>query len=338
MTAARSQPASPDASSAVHATPAAHHATAACANCGAGFAAAARAPRFCPDCGQETTLHPPSVGEFVHEFVGHYIAFEGALWKTLGLLVLRPGRLTIEYLVGRRRRYVLPLRLYLSASFLFFLAVKVLALAGGAPHASLLAPATPASAGAPAARAAIDGNEAVVVTLGGVHVVPGGNVKAGAAIEKLECTGADARNCNWFERKITAASEHWRQDPERSHKEFSAHWMSTAPYAVFLMLPVFAAIVSLAYRGRRMLFGEHVVFSMHMHAFWFLVALAAALLPDALGPALLALVVGYDLWALRSVYGGGWGWTMARGAFIFALYGLLLSLATAALTLVLVLE
>ena len=56
-------------------------------------------------------------GEFLHEFVGHYVALEGTLWRTLGLLLRHPGRLTREYLDGRRRRYVLPLRLYLTASF-----------------------------------------------------------------------------------------------------------------------------------------------------------------------------------------------------------------------------
>ncbi|MEO8936515.1 MAG: hypothetical protein ABI277_01960, partial [Burkholderiaceae bacterium] len=36
----------------------------------------------CPVCGQLTALHPPSVGEFVQEFLGHYVAFEGPLWRT----------------------------------------------------------------------------------------------------------------------------------------------------------------------------------------------------------------------------------------------------------------
>lgn len=92
----------------------------ACRNCGA-----AAGGRYCPECGQETAPHPPTAAEFLHEFVGHYVALEGALWKTLRLL-LRPGALTLEYLAGRKRRYVLPLRLYLTASLLFFVVSRFL--------------------------------------------------------------------------------------------------------------------------------------------------------------------------------------------------------------------
>jgi hypothetical protein len=94
-----------------------------CRNCGAMPPEDAH---FCPVCGQETAVHPPTFGEFVHEFIGHYVAFEGALWRTLGLLLFRPGRLTREYLEGRRRKYVFPLRLYLTISFIFFIVAKVL--------------------------------------------------------------------------------------------------------------------------------------------------------------------------------------------------------------------
>lgn len=95
----------------------------ACRNCGAPAGG-----RYCPECGQETALHPPSAREFLQEFVGHYVALEGALWRTLKKLVV-PGALTVEYLAGRRRAYVPPLRLYLTASLLFFLATRLLSVA-----------------------------------------------------------------------------------------------------------------------------------------------------------------------------------------------------------------
>ena len=61
-----------------------------CRNCQAGAE-----HDFCPACGQATALHPPTVREFAHEFLGHYVAFEGPLWRTLGALMLAPGGLTV---------------------------------------------------------------------------------------------------------------------------------------------------------------------------------------------------------------------------------------------------
>lgn len=80
---------------------------------------------FCPACGQDTHNHPPSFFEFVHEFITHYVALEGRLWKTLFLLFFKPAELTREYRAGRKLRYISPLRLYITASFLFFFIVKI---------------------------------------------------------------------------------------------------------------------------------------------------------------------------------------------------------------------
>jgi hypothetical protein len=59
-----------------------------------------------------TPAHPhhvagdcPNCGSVVLEFIGHYVALEGKLWKSLLLLLFRPGQLTLEYINGRRVRY-----------------------------------------------------------------------------------------------------------------------------------------------------------------------------------------------------------------------------------------
>ena len=96
-----------------------HQTTGVCLNCDAHASG-----NFGQHCGQETVLHPPSIAEFLHEFIGHYVALEGRLWQTLKLLLLRPGRLTLEYLAGRRVRYIQPLRVYLTFSLIFFALFK----------------------------------------------------------------------------------------------------------------------------------------------------------------------------------------------------------------------
>lgn len=53
------------------------------------------------------------------------MAVEGKLWETLRLLMFRPGRLTADYLRGRRVPTINPLRLYLSLSVLVFALIKL---------------------------------------------------------------------------------------------------------------------------------------------------------------------------------------------------------------------
>ena len=90
----------------------------------ASTAAPPSSGNFCADCGQETRAARGQRHEFLHEFIGHYVALEGKLWKTLALLLFRPGKLTAEYIAGRRARYVQPLRIYLTFSILFFALLK----------------------------------------------------------------------------------------------------------------------------------------------------------------------------------------------------------------------
>jgi hypothetical protein len=92
-----------------------HHQATHCLNCDTAVS-----DHFCQHCGQATAAHVPSATEFLHEFVGHYVALEGKLWKTLQLLLFKPGRLTRDYIEGKRVRYVEPLRVYLTLSVLFF--------------------------------------------------------------------------------------------------------------------------------------------------------------------------------------------------------------------------
>jgi hypothetical protein len=285
----------------------------ACRNCGTA------APlNFCASCGQETALHPPTLGEFIHEFVGHYVALEGALWRTLGRLLGRPGSLTSEYLAGRRRRYVLPLRLFLTASFIFFLTLKLLPAIE--PSVVIDAAARPDATVEDIRAAAASAPDS-----GRLHT------PLVMAFRISDCGGAAEPACNAFERFVNGIGERFGSDPRGFVGHLRSQLMGAAPYAVFLMLPVFAGIVALAYRRRRMTYGEHVVFSLHLHAFWFLALIPIATLPRSASDVLLLVVLAYGVLALRKVYRGRWWATLLRAGFITAAYGGMLLLTTLAL-------
>lgn len=82
--------------------------------------------RFCAHCGQKATELRQPIRQFVGEAFTEYFGFDGRLWTSLRELLVHPGRLTLAYLDGRRVRYLRPLRLYLSATLLFFFLLTVL--------------------------------------------------------------------------------------------------------------------------------------------------------------------------------------------------------------------
>jgi hypothetical protein len=245
-----------------------------CRNCNAP------APgRYCPECGQETAAHPPSALEFLHEFIGHYVALEGALWRTLKKLAI-PGALTLEYFAGRRRRYVLPLRLYLTASIVFFLVAKVF------------------------------------VPVSEVHVVrvtPGSRQGMFTACELGDTLCAKVRD-----RMVKRLGEM----PEQKLAEYLlGRLVAIFPYAMFVLVPVFAMLTRLAYWNRPYNYGEHLVFALHYHAAAFLIGAMAEPFREAM---LWTIPAGiYLAVAMQRVFAGRAWANILRVLFVYLSYFIL---------------
>ena len=93
-----------------------------CSNCGTPLTGA-----YCHACGQKGHLHR-TIGAFMHDLLHGALHFEGKLWRTLPMLVFRPGRLTRRYIDGERARFVSPMALFLFTIFLMFAVFQVLGL------------------------------------------------------------------------------------------------------------------------------------------------------------------------------------------------------------------
>lgn len=86
----------------------------ACLNCGTVLIGS-----HCHACGQAAHVHR-TLGAFFHDLLHGVFHFEGKIWRTLPLLAWRPGKLTREYIDGRRASYVSPIALFLFVVFLSF--------------------------------------------------------------------------------------------------------------------------------------------------------------------------------------------------------------------------
>lgn len=87
-----------------------------CLNCDAVISG-----QYCGQCGQRAAGRLISLWELIRDAFGDLFEMDSRLWRTLIPLLIRPGRLTVEYLQGRRVRYMPPFRMYLVLSLVFFL-------------------------------------------------------------------------------------------------------------------------------------------------------------------------------------------------------------------------
>ena len=85
-----------------------------CANCGTPITG-----NFCGHCGQKGHLHK-SVLHLGEELIHGLLHFDTKGWRTLPLLIARPGQLTRRYIDGQRTRFVSPLALFLFMMFFMF--------------------------------------------------------------------------------------------------------------------------------------------------------------------------------------------------------------------------
>lgn len=278
-----------------------------CLNCGEPVS-----QRFCAACGQPAIDPNPTLGEFVHEAAGEFLLWDGKLATTFRLLLTKPGELTREYLAGRRARYLSPLRLYLTCSVLFF-ALKALA---------------------PEPRIVVTGGASQV----GMVTIQEDTVGASlAAIDRMSHSSKPTKRVAG--RLLGNALRHG--------DETTASVRRSIPNVMFVLVPIFAALVALVFRGRRMRYPQHLAFALHTHAFLFL-ALIPTLAPrvtrnavvDALAVMLsFGAIAVYAVLAVRRVYGSSLRGAILRSGAVAAIYfvffsvAMLLTLAVAALRL-----
>lgn len=261
-----------------------------CLNCGADLTGA-----FCGACGQRSVPADPTVTELAGDAWRELSGYDGRVAETFRSL-LRPGRLTIDYLQGRRARYLSPIRLYLTVSVISFLV-------------SAAAPPVVTRSGA-------------VSGPGGMNITVVGSDKDNPATLTAEDRAEMLKDIDqqlWFLRPMLRAMA-------EDQAGFRAKAFTIMPRVFFALLPVFAAIVALFYRKRR--FPTVLVFAAHVHAFAFLIFA----IPEASKMTRLPMVVRivgliaavaftcYALSALRAVFGGRWAITIAKATGIGFVY------------------
>ncbi|MEC8858686.1 MAG: DUF3667 domain-containing protein [Pseudomonadota bacterium] len=84
--------------------------------------------QWCHHCGQKARSEVRHFGSVFTDILDTVFEYDNRIWRTLVPLYFKPGRLTRDYMAGKRARYVLPFRLFFVLSIVSFLALQLLAL------------------------------------------------------------------------------------------------------------------------------------------------------------------------------------------------------------------
>jgi hypothetical protein len=88
-----------------------------CPNCETAFD---NSFKYCPNCGQANKKLSLSFKYFISEFLTGMFNLDSKIFRTLKLLFFKPGKLSKEFIEGRRNTYIPPVRLYLAGSLIYF--------------------------------------------------------------------------------------------------------------------------------------------------------------------------------------------------------------------------
>jgi len=89
-----------------------------CLNCSYGLD---EADNYCPKCGQENLDKNISFGQLIKDFLGDYFTFDSKFFKSIIPLLFKPGKVPLDFVQGKRAKYIPPLRILIFSSFIFFL-------------------------------------------------------------------------------------------------------------------------------------------------------------------------------------------------------------------------
>ena len=250
----------------------------------------------------------------VSEAFDNIFSFDSRTARTLFALFFRPGFLAAEYVAGRRARYIQPLRLYLIASILFFLFLSAQNLF------SAQSPVTFITDGAGVEVATQDSEQQPEQDT----EKDAAYVEADSAIDDIHANvqlpGLSAEQNtklgNRLEAQARKAVELAKQDPS----ELISLLLDIAPPVLFILLPIFALILKLAYLGSGRFYTQHLILAVHNHSFIFLALLLEGLLTpveQSIGTEIPSTVLSiwipiYMYMSLLRVYGQGYFITMVK--------------------------
>jgi hypothetical protein len=266
-----------------------------CLNCGT----IVQGP-YCHNCGQENIVPREGFLHMVKHFFYDITHFDSNFFHTVHHLLLRPGFLSKEYSVGRRARYLHPVKMYVFTSAVFFLLFFSILSVEPSIKSGLDTPVSQQDRKAyidrlerklkksPGDTLLIAGlararDTNVTLTLKDfvdttskklIFNFSGKNYKSRREYDSIQRLLPAKKKDSWLARRFVyraiQVNEKYSSNPEEGLRKFLDSALHRLPYLLFISLPLFALILKLVYiRRKQFYFSDHAVFTLHLYIFDF---------------------------------------------------------------------
>jgi hypothetical protein len=270
---------------------------------------------YCPNCGQENHSHHAPFRHIFVELIESLTHFDTKFFATVKALFLKPGLLTKDYIEDKRARYVPPVRLYIFVSFIFFFLLSLLSSSDNEKISFDNSNPQPGRA-----NIGIHGHEEERDSI--VSILKKEKSVTSAMIDSM--ITAKFPDESWPIKLLLKQSIRANLGII-TMKDLGHAYIKHIGILVFVLMPIFALFLKILYiRGKR-LYIEHLIFSVHFHAFIFAVFILTLLLYSAMDESEWSLlpcfvIPVYGLLALHRVYENTWFKTTVKAILLSIAY------------------
>lgn len=242
---------------------------------------------YCSECGQKNS-QLLSIKEILKEFSDNVFSFDTRFFITLKYLITKPGLLTTEYWLGRRTKYLPPLRLYLVMSLMYFFI------------SSIINPGTDISLYKSDFREKPFQFE---LDKSSPKYDPSPEIVAPFVDFFKENFNKGVRVAD--KKELTQQDLIW----------------SSMPTAMFILMPFMAFCVYLLNKKKKQLYSYHLITVLHFHSFIFFIFTLEEIVPIIVIFTKLYLLY-YIFFMFKNIYQDSWIWNSLKLTTLSVLYGI----------------
>lgn len=319
-----------------------------CPNCQHEFSSK---DQFCPACGQSRANYNTSFTTILKDYIDEVFGIDSKLKHTYISFLLKPQFLTEEFLKGRRQHYVHPIRLYLICSIFFIFIFNHILVDTHSfkididkffPKESNIVTSDSSGITINVDDKKINLNEDVISSSTSMEKDDFFIEKEDNKVyEKLVDFIRNSEVVNsqtikdslgiteWYKVKLIKQARYFYE--EKGVTFFQAV-LENIPIAIMLLVPLFALYLKVLYiRNKENLYIQHLIFSVHLHAFTLfifgLILLLSSVSWGKIGTINTALIIYWFiiiLLMLKNFYKQKWGKTILKLTIAASLHSIMI--------------